>query len=317
MFNASGLIEVARVLDLVRYVSCSDAGTRLASRDLHTVRPLPSDTLRDLERTAVQLAQAAGEYIGAMALDVPAVQFKATQPGAPDNADPVSNVDREVEARLRTMVAERYPSHLVIGEESECIQRDDAPFIWVIDPLDGTTNYLNGLPLFAASVAVLYRHVPVAGAIWCASTHERHPGVYHAHHDGCLSFDSRPLTRRPAPPWRGLASEPGDTPRYAAFFETRVLASAALECAFAAAGILRVAYLGAPAIWDVAAGLVLARSAGCRVLTRRDGVWIPFKSFSAPNARRPIATLRSWRQPVLIGEQRAVDREAAVATALD
>jgi myo-inositol-1(or 4)-monophosphatase len=288
-----------------------------SSSDLHTVRPLPLDTLRDLECTAVQLAHAAGEHIAAMALDVPAVQFKATQPGAPGNADPVSNVDREVEALLRTRVGERYPRHLMIGEESECSEGDDSPFIWVIDPLDGTTNYLNGLPLFAASVAVLYRHVPVAGAIWCASTHERRPGVYHAHHDSSLSFEGRALPRRPAPRWRGLASEPGDTPRYAAFFETRVLASAALECAFAAAGILRVAYLSAPAIWDVAAGLVLARSAGCRVLTRRDGGWTPFKSFSAPNARKRLATLRGWRQPVLIGEQRAVDREAAVATALD
>jgi myo-inositol-1(or 4)-monophosphatase len=286
-------------------------------RDLLIVRSLSLDTLRDLEHTAVRLAEAAGEHIAALALDAPAVQFKTAQPGAPDNADPVSNVDREVEAHLRALVDERYPNHLVIGEESECTERDDALFVWVIDPLDGTTNYLNGLPLFAASVAVLYRHVPVAGAIWCASTHERRPGVYHAHHDGSLSFDMRPLTRRPAPRWRGLASEPGDTPRYGAFFETRVLASAALECAFTAAGILRVAYLSAPAIWDVAAGLVLARSAGCRVLTRRDGAWIPFKTFAAPNARKRIAALRSWRQPVLIGEQRAVDREAAVDTALD
>jgi myo-inositol-1(or 4)-monophosphatase len=281
------------------------------------VRQLPVTTLLELERTAVQLAQLAGEHIRSLPLDALAVQFKTARAGAASNADPVSNVDREVEAHLRSVVSERFPRHVVIGEESEHIEPDDAPFIWVIDPLDGTTNYLNGLPLFASSIAVLYRHVPVAGAIWCACTPERRPGVYHAYQDGPLSFDGAPLTRRPAAAWRGLASEPGDIPRYGAFFETRVLASAALECAFAAAGVLRVAYLQRPAIWDVAAGVVLSRAAGCRVLTRRDGTWQPLTAFSASNARKRIATLRAWRQPVLIGEPHAVDREAAVATALD
>ncbi|HEU4625314.1 MAG TPA: inositol monophosphatase family protein [Steroidobacteraceae bacterium] len=281
------------------------------------MRQLPTATLVELERTAVQLAQLAGQYIHTLPLDALAVRFKAARPGAASNADPVSNVDREVEARLRHVVAERFPRHVVIGEEHEEQEPEDAPFIWVIDPLDGTTNYLNGLPLFASSIGVLHRHVPVAGAIWCACTHERRPGIYHAHHEGVLSLDGVPLARKPKGAWRGLASEPGDVPRYGAFFETRVLASAALECAFAAAGVLRVAYLARPAIWDVAAGVVLARVAGCRVLTRRENTWQPLTAFSAPNARKRIATLRSWRQPVLIGDPHAVDREAAVATALD
>ena len=264
----------------------------------------------------MQLASIAGEHIRSLPLDALAVQFKAARPGAPSNADPVSNVDREVEAKLRGVVSERFPNHVVIGEETERAEPDDAAFIWVIDPLDGTTNYLNGLPLFASSVGALYRHAPVAGAIWCASTPAQRPGVYHAYQDGPLSFDGAPLARRPTAAWRGLASEPGDVPRYGAFFETRVLASAALECAFAAAGVLRVAYLARPAIWDVAAGVVLARAAGCRVLTRRENAWLPFTAFSAANARKRIATLRAWRQPVLIGEPHAVDREAAVATAI-
>ena len=281
------------------------------------MRHLSTATLLELERTAVLLARTAGEHIRSLPLDALAVQFKMPAPGAPCNADPVSNVDREVEGHLRKLVGERHPGHVVIGEETECTGSDEAAFIWIIDPLDGTTNYLNGLPLFASSVAVLYRHVPVAGAIWCASTHERRPGIYHAHHEGAFSFDDATLVRRPAASWRGLASEPGDGAHSGAFFETRVLASAALECALAAAGVLRVAYLSRPAIWDVAAGIVIARAAGCRVLTRRDGSWVPFQSFSATNARKRIATLRHWRQPVLIGEQRAVDREAAVATAID
>jgi fructose-1,6-bisphosphatase/inositol monophosphatase family enzyme len=96
-----------------------------------------------------------------------------------------------------------------------------------------------------------------------------------------------------------------------------VLACAAVECALAAAGVLRVAYISNPAIWDVAAGLILARAGGCCVMTRRERKWVPFTGFSAPHARKRIATLRAWRQPVLIGDPKAIEREAAVATALD
>jgi myo-inositol-1(or 4)-monophosphatase len=279
------------------------------------VTPLPITTLLELERTAVQLAQLAGEYIHTLPLDARDVQFKTARSGAASNSDPVSNIDREIEARLRRAMSQRFPHHLVIGEESAQHESADAAFIWVVDPLDGTTNYLNGLPLFGSSIAVLHRHVPVAGAIWCACTHERRPGVYHAYHDGPLSLDGAPLIRKPAAAWRGLASEPGDVARYGSFFETRVLAAAALECAFAAAGVLRVAHLQRPAIWDVAAGVVLARAGGCCVLTHTDGAWREFTAFAAANAR--VNTLRAWRQPVLICDPQTMARDVEVVTARD
>jgi len=282
----------------------------------HPMRRLAHSTLIELERTAAQLARMAGDYIVSVPANRLTVGFKPNGPGTHGNANPVSNVDRDVEARVRAALSKRFPAHAIIGEENEAPARDDAEFVWVIDPLDGTTNYLNGLPLFSASIGVLYHHAPIAGAVWCSCTHQMRPGVYHAHEDGDLCFDGHTLERRAPAAWRSLASEPGAAPRYGAFFETRVLASAALECAFVAAGMLQVAYLERPAIWDVAAGIVLARASGCRVVTRRDGAWQPLQAFSAPNARKRTATLRAWRQPVLIGERHAIDRESAVATAL-
>jgi myo-inositol-1(or 4)-monophosphatase len=273
--------------------------------------------LRELEGTASNLARIAGDHIAGAPSESLRVQLKRAAPGTAADANPVSNVDQEVENLVRASITKRFPTHVVLGEETESADGDDSPYIWVVDPIDGTTNYLNGLPLYGCSIGVLYQHFPVAGAVWCASTHARRSGVYHASEEGPLSFDGEPLKPRLPGSWRGVASEPGAPPRCGAFFETRVLASAALECAFASAGLLRVAYLSAPAIWDVAAGIALARAGGCRVLTRRDHQWAPFKGFTAPNARKRAANLRGWRQPVLIGEPRAVDREAAVETALD
>ncbi len=277
----------------------------------------PSTMLKELENAAARFARAAGDHISNTPRDTIRVQLKKARTGLAADSAPVSNVDREVEQTIRDGISDRFPSHAILGEESEQAQSDDASaYVWVIDPIDGTTNYLNGLPLYGCSIGVLYRHFPIAGAVWCACTHAQRPGVYHACEDGPLSFDGEPLTRR-TPSCRGIASEPGDTPRYGAFFDTRVLASASLECAFAAAGLIQLAYISAPAIWDVAGGIALARAAGCRVITRRDHEWTPFTSFTPRNARKRLATLRSWRQPVLIGEPRAVDREAALGTGLE
>lgn len=279
----------------------------------------PSHSMMEiLEQTAAQVARNAGSHIISVPHDQIHVELKQAPPGMAADANPVSNVDRDVERAMRRSIGEQFPEHVVLGEEMEDDEDDaQSPFVWVIDPIDGTTNYLNGLPLYSSSIGVLFRNNPVAGAVWCASTHALKSGVYHAHEEGPLRFDGATLVPRTAGHWRGIASEPGAPAHYGAFFDTRVLASAALECAFTSAGLLRLAYISRPAVWDVAAGIVLARAAGCDVLTRRHHAWTPFSGFTAPNARRRLSTLRGWRQPVLIGDRRAVAREAAVDTAIE
>jgi len=88
-------------------------------------------------------------------------------------ADFVTAVDREAEARLVEYIVEHYPGHEVMAEEStelgdpESIRSrfDTAEHLWVVDPLDGTTNYLHRYPAYAASVAVAERGEVVAAAV--------------------------------------------------------------------------------------------------------------------------------------------------------
>jgi myo-inositol-1(or 4)-monophosphatase len=262
---------------------------------------VPLSLLEELERTAVHLARLAGEQITA-ALERPFnVEFKTAGAGNPGNSNPVSEIDRAVEAKLRAVLGNAFPDHAIVGEETEGNVDPRAQFVWVIDPVDGTTNFVNGLPLFASSIGVLCNSRPIVGAIWCSTSHRLRSGIYHAHDNGALKFDGTKLQRRQAAPWRGLASEPGAGSRMSNFFEMRVLASAAIECSFAAAGLLRVAHLRRPAIWDIAGGIVLARAGGATVMTKVNGEWQAFKDFTTHND----ADLRSWRQPVLIGDSGA------------
>ncbi len=80
------------------------------------------------------------------------------------DATPVTLADRNAEKRIREIIEARYPDHGIIGEEYGRV-REDAEFVWVLDPVDGTKSFISGVPLFATLIALLYKGRPVIGAI--------------------------------------------------------------------------------------------------------------------------------------------------------
>ncbi len=83
----------------------------------------------------------------------------------------VTDVDHAVQALILDALAERFPDHAVVAEETlaEPDQHADAStatYCWVIDPIDGTRNYVRGFPVFSASVGVLCEGEPVAGVVY-------------------------------------------------------------------------------------------------------------------------------------------------------
>ena len=77
--------------------------------------------------------------------------------------DPVTEVDHAIEDLIRDEVHRQFPSHGVLGEERDNGGPLDADIVWVIDPLDGTSNFINGIGMFACSIGILHRGKPVAG----------------------------------------------------------------------------------------------------------------------------------------------------------
>ena len=271
-------------------------------------RELPrsrSALLTELEATARELAGAAGaEITDALGRSV-SVDYKnegKSEKSAP--TDPVSEVDRAVEAMIRERLAERFSDHAILGEEQEDAPLPDAEYLWAIDPVDGTTNFVNRYPLFAASVGVLHEGVPVAGAVWCSASHGLGPGVYHAHHGGPLNFEGEPVAAiENTGVRRGLSAAPGGAPGRSASWDNRVTGSAAIECAYVAAGIFTTAQFWGVHAWDLAAGIVLVEAAGRESLIREGSGWKPFERFTPPTRVREdrTPTLRDWSRPVLVG----------------
>jgi len=106
--------------------------------------------------------------------------FGATLDGATEKAraDYVSRTDLDAQEAALSVIRRRHPDHLILAEESEesieaQLARWDGRPLWVVDPLDGTANFLHGHPMYAASVAVVIDGAPKVGVVVSGSTGER------------------------------------------------------------------------------------------------------------------------------------------------
>jgi len=88
--------------------------------------------------------------------------------------DLVTQIDRDVERMFRALIAERFPHHAVLAEEFEAggDRHNDAEYCWVFDPVDGTTNYAHGLPIFCCACSLEHNGQPIVAAIYDPSRRE-------------------------------------------------------------------------------------------------------------------------------------------------
>jgi inositol-phosphate phosphatase/L-galactose 1-phosphate phosphatase/histidinol-phosphatase len=118
---------------------------------------------------AIDLADAAGEAIRPYFRRPIAVDDK------PD-LSPVTAADRAAETAMRQLIAMRFPAHGIIGEEFGP-EREEAEFIWVLDPIDGTKSFISGVPLFGTLIALAHQGRPILGIIDQPISRERWIGA--------------------------------------------------------------------------------------------------------------------------------------------
>lgn len=92
------------------------------------------------------------------------------------SASPVTLADRAAERAMRDLIEKHFPDHGIYGEEYGIV-RQDADFVWVLDPIDGTRSFITGKPLFGTLISCLYRGSPVIGVIDQCVLDERWIGV--------------------------------------------------------------------------------------------------------------------------------------------
>jgi len=114
-----------------------------------------SQSLHPMLNVAIKAARAAGAIINRAALDVDLLKVNVKGPN-----DFVSEVDRAAESAIIEILLQAYPDHGILAEESGNSHGNrTSEYQWIIDPLDGTTNFLHGLPIYAVSIGLAHRDV--------------------------------------------------------------------------------------------------------------------------------------------------------------
>lgn len=185
-----------------------------------------------------------------------------------DTRELVTEADREAENLIKESISVRYPDDGFLGEESG-YEHGASEFYWVIDPIDGTTNYAFKLPFFCISIAVLRGGNPVVGVVYDPIRDQ----LYHAMTDAGAFCNDHPLaadqSRLTPTSVLGFSSRfTGTPPEHVTAFMTyfdeyRNFGSAALHLCYTAHGMLAGAFSDSTRLWDLAAaGLILTESGG-------------------------------------------------------
>ncbi len=218
----------------------------------------------------VQAALKAGKSLSRDFGEVQNLQVSLKGPG-----DYVSNADRKAEKIVRDELLKARPTYGFLGEESanEEIKGTDGAHRWIVDPLDGTTNFLHGIPHFAVSIALERNGEIVAGVIYNPALDE----LFTAERGGGAFLNDRRLRvaarRNLSDAVIGCGVPHLGRPEHGKFLiqlrhvmgevaGIRRFGSAALDMCYVASGTLDGYWENHLNAWDIAAGLIMIREAG-------------------------------------------------------
>jgi myo-inositol-1(or 4)-monophosphatase len=224
---------------------------------------------------AIELAHKAGAIQMERYEHLEAIQAKGPR-------DVVTEVDHLCEDLVRLAVAERYPADSFYAEEIGEVAHSAATGsgrVWVVDPLDGTVNYANGIPFFCISIALVAGGRPVAGVVYDPTRDETFAGAI----DGPSLRNGQPIASSRKELLDDLVvtlavgGRGNIRKRHAALKAIRAhrsMGSASLTLSYVACGRFDVYAQGAGlSAWDVAAAGLIAERAGATVTTLEGGPW--------------------------------------------
>ena len=228
-----------------------------------------SQALHPMLNIAIKAARAAGAIINRASLDIERLQVTAKS-----HNDFVTEVDQAAEQVIIDTIREAYPGHGILAEESGRTQgAKHSDFVWIIDPLDGTTNFIHGFPVYAVSIALAWRgqvqqavvYDPTRNDLFYAS---RGKGAYLNDRRLRVSKRTRMLE---ALIGTGFPFRKGDNfQRYMKMFEDVMVqcaglrrpGAASLDLCYVAAGYYDGFFETGLSPWDVAAGSLIITEAG-------------------------------------------------------
>lgn len=223
--------------------------------------------MQPLSNIAIRAARSAGDFIVRKMNKLPELQIETKSPN-----DFVTEVDRQAEVRIIDTLLKAYPNHSILAEESGEIKGSE-DYRWIIDPLDGTTNYLHGFPHFAVSIACQHNGRLEHAVIYDPLKQE----LFTSSRGDGATLNNRRIrvtnlkTTQGALLGTGFPFKNRDQLNqflklfnefFASASDIRRTGSAALDLAYVASGRLDGFWESGLQSWDIAAGALLIREAG-------------------------------------------------------
>jgi myo-inositol-1(or 4)-monophosphatase len=217
---------------------------------------------------AVKAARRAGGIINRAALDRTALEIRAKHAN-----DFVTQVDKAAESAIIEIIRRAHPDHAILAEESGRSSREKSEYCWVVDPLDGTTNFIHGFPQYCISIAVQHRGATVHGVVYDPAKNE----LFTASKGRGAFLDDRRMRVTRCQSLKAALVGTGfpykELSRLDLYFRqlrevmanssgVRRAGAAALDLAYVAAGRLDAFWELGLSAWDMAAGALLIQEAG-------------------------------------------------------
>lgn len=217
---------------------------------------------------AVRAARKAGDFIAKSAENKDNIE--TAQKGSNDF---VTNVDKAAEQIIIDIIKKSYPDHTIVGEESGVAEGKDSDYQWIIDPLDGTTNFINDFPHFCVSIAVRIKGRTEIGCVYDPIRNE----LFTAQRGSGAQLNNKRIRTGSAKeldgtllatgfPFKAKQHAEGFIAVVGALFvdcaDFRRTGSAALDLCYVAAGRVDGFFELGLKPWDLAAGELIAREAG-------------------------------------------------------
>jgi myo-inositol-1(or 4)-monophosphatase len=207
----------------------------------------------------------------------------------------VSDVDKNTEKQLVRDLRALLPEAGFLTEEGTTRQATSDEYYWVIDPLDGTTNFVHGLPIYSVSIALMHNDEPILGVVYEVGMDE----CFSAYKDGGATLNGKKITTSSTSnlseallatgfPYYDFTGVDGFQETLAYFYPRtrgiRRIGTAAVDLAYTACGRFEAYFEYGLSPWDVAAGILLVREAGGQVCDYQGGnAPIDSKSIIASN----------------------------------
>ena len=173
-------------------------------------------------------------------------------------SDFVSNADTKAENIIIKELMKTKKNYSIIGEECGSIKNKDTDNVWIIDPIDGTTNFLHGIPHFAISIALKSNNEIVSGLIYDPIKDE----MFYAEKNNGAFFNNQRIKVSKKREIKNCLFATGGKDKIEVNLSTRKSGSAALDMAYVGAGRYDGYFQNNLNLWDIAAGVIIVKESG-------------------------------------------------------